>query len=84
MQGGHENQDALGTSTLCEAALISAVENCLGPGQRRYFLEQRENMYIIIQISLTTTATLNTHGGPHPAGSVLGAGTMSHCPLHMT
>ena len=45
---------------------------------------KEEHKNIIIQTNNMPTATINTHGGPHPAGSVLGAGTMSHCPLHMT
>jgi len=38
-------------------------------------------MYIIIQISLTSTS-IDTHGGLHTASSVSGVGTMSHCLLH--
>lgn len=45
-------------------------------------MEERENMFIIIQISLTATATINTHGGPYPAGSVPGAG--NHVILSLT
>lgn len=44
-------------------------------------MEEHENMYIIIQTSLKPTAAINTCGGPHPAGSVPGSGTMSFCPL---
>ena len=41
-------------------------------------------MSMIIQTSPTPTATINTCGGPHPAGSlcVPGAGTMTFHPLH--
>ena len=38
-------------------------------------------MYTIIQASLILTATINTCEGSCPAGSVPGAGTMSHTPL---
>lgn len=38
-------------------------------------------MDIIIQINFIPTSTLNTHGGPHPAGSVPGAGNHAILPL---
>jgi hypothetical protein len=39
--------------------------------------EEHKNMCVIIQTSLTFTATNNnTQGGPCPAGSVPGVGTM--------
>jgi hypothetical protein len=40
-------------------------------------------MYIIIQTTPMPTATMNTHGGPHPASSAAGVRTVSLNPFHM-
>lgn len=59
------------------ARLLSSV-------QLRTVLAERTILggtYIIMQISFTPTATLNTHGGPHPPGFVPGAGNHAILPL---
>jgi hypothetical protein len=49
----------------------------------RAFLEREyEHMHTIIKTSLMPTATINTHGGPQPAGSVPGVG--NHVVLSLT
>jgi hypothetical protein len=47
------------------------------PLQGEYFPKEEHEV-----TSLIPTATINTRGGPCPAGSIPGVGTMSHCPLH--
>ena len=49
----------------------------------RTFLEGGTWTYVHYYIkSLLLTAAINTHGGPCPAGSVLGAGTILFCSYH--
>jgi hypothetical protein len=49
---------------------------------RVHSLEEQENMYIIIQISLIPTAARDAQGGPHPADSVPRTG--NHILLSLT
>ena len=42
--------------------------------------DERKNMYIIIQTSLTPTTANHTHGGPCPIAPVLGPGAISFHP----